>query len=71
MHKRKYDWKLNAYTGAYIASVTSNVRLVRIGRAGHYLYRAENWGDYSLKFPLRSGWFDNPKNALANLPKED
>jgi hypothetical protein len=62
-----YEWKLNASTGNFIARVSSNVRLVRVGRIAPFLYRAENWGDYSLEFPVCSPWCSSPKAALKAL----
>lgn len=62
----KLEWKHNASTGAYIANLGPATRLVRSGRAGRYLYRAEYWGDYSLDFPIGYNAL-TPTTALKGL----
>lgn len=57
-------WEFNSATGAYLAKVDTNKRLVRIGKG---LYIAEYWGDYSLKYPVRSGVCRTVRSALEAL----
>ena len=49
---KKLEWKLNASTGRFIAKIGPNTNLVREGREGHYLYRAEYWGDFGFNDPI-------------------
>lgn len=65
--KRKLDWRFNASTGASIADLNRNTRLVTdgpnpVGR----LYRCEFWGDYSLKYPIKGPWSKSVPKAIAS-----
>lgn len=72
----KYEWKFNCWTGDYKADVSKTVRLIRIGHAEPtpegitFLYRAEDWGDFSLKYPIKGPWERTPAKALRELKKE-
>ena len=65
----KLDWDFNASTGSYIAQLNPVTRLVRSGRDGKFLYRAEYWGDYSFDFPIGSNALTASK-ALEDLKKD-
>lgn len=73
---KTYEWKRNIWTGDDIANVSKTVRLIRIGHAEPspegvtFLYRAEDWGDYSLKYPIKGPWQRTPAKALRELKKE-
>jgi len=63
-------WDRNIWTGHDIASVSPTRRLVR--QTYHQaapLYRAEEWGDYSLRYPVRGGWYGTPRAALESLER--
>lgn len=66
---RNLNWQRNASTGADIAQINRATRLVRTGRAGRYLYRAEYWGNFSLNFPIGSN-AATPAQALRDLCKD-
>ncbi len=75
--KSKYEWKLNCWTGNYLARVTDKIRLIRIGHDTPcpnsgitFLYQAEDWGDYSLKYPIKGPWERTPAKAIRELKKE-
>lgn len=61
----KYTWKFNARTGNSTADLSRNERLIRWGteRSG-YLYNYEFWGDFSLVYPLKGGWYKTPSQAI-------
>lgn len=61
----KREWEHNVSTGNDHLRVSANERIVRI--AGGGLYVAEFWGDYSLRFPRRSGCRTTLKAAMAEL----
>lgn len=63
----KHEWSFNASTGDSVARVNSNTRLVRIGQHAPYLYTAEFWGDYSFRYPIRTGCRTTPTQALDAL----
>lgn len=65
----KLDWDFNASTGNSIAQLNPVTRLVRSGRDGKFLYRAEYWGDHSLAFPIGSNALTASK-ALEDLKKD-
>lgn len=65
----KLDWNFNASTGSSIAQLNPVTRLVRSGRDGKFLYRAEYWGDYSRDFPIGSNALTASK-ALEDLKKD-
>lgn len=60
-----YKWKHNTSTGNAIADISHNERLIRWGteRSG-YLYNYEFWGDFSLTYPLKGGWYKTPSQAI-------
>lgn len=70
-----YQWRHNAATGNYIANVTATMRLIRIGHADPtpdgitFLYRAEEWGDYSMRYPISGPWARTPSAAIADLAR--
>lgn len=61
----KREWEHNASTGDDYLRVSANERIVRM--AGGGLYVAEFWGDYSLRYPRRSGCCASLKAATAEL----
>jgi hypothetical protein len=63
----KLQWELNASTGDYIAKVSDNTRLIRMGSVRPYLYLAEFWGDYSLAFPVRGTCETSVAKALSTI----
>lgn len=73
---KKYDWKLNIWTGNYLANVSKTLRLIRIGHSEPtpegitFLYQAEDWGDFSLKYPIKGPWERTPEKAIRSLKKE-
>ena len=66
---KKWDWEFNAATGSHIAQVDDNTRIIRSGQPDAYLYRAEFWGDYSLRYPI---WVNtlSIKESLKLLKEE-
>jgi hypothetical protein len=62
----KLDWRFNASTGSSIANIDRVTRLVRTGRDGKFLYRAEYWGDHSFDFPIGSNAL-TAQQALKDL----
>lgn len=67
----KLKWQRNIWTGNDIASVGPTKRLIRMTfMKASPLYSAEEWGDYSLSFPIRGSWQSSPKAALAALETE-
>jgi hypothetical protein len=73
MSKTGLQWEMNASTGTYYAYIENNIRVARIGHIGPapngitYLYRVEDWGDYSLKYPVYGLWERSIKAALKHL----
>lgn len=65
----KLNWDFNASTGSSIAQLNPATRLVRSGRDGKFLYRAEYWGDHSLDFPIGSNAL-TASAALEDLKKD-
>lgn len=64
----QYNWTRNPWTGHDLARVTDSRRLVRQEYAGAPpLYYAEEWGDYSLSYPIRGAWCETPSAALTSL----
>jgi hypothetical protein len=61
-------WERNCHTGHDIARLSDRTRIVRTGRAGDYLYSAEQWGDHSLRYPLRGSWCATLAEAERTLP---
>lgn len=63
----KLEWKFNCWTGDHTANVSKNMRIVRMGSEEPYLYSAEYWGDYSLKYPIKGPWQKSPVAALKEV----
>lgn len=61
-------WELNASTGSFIASLSNSVRIIRDGRGRGCLYSAEQWGDHSLRYPIRGPWCRTLQQALGTVP---
>lgn len=62
------EWKRNIWTGSDILNVTRTARIIR-----HGLYRAEEWGDYSLAFPIHGPWrktLSEAKRDIKSLQKK-
>lgn len=71
--KSSYVWERNIWTGNDLAPVPGKPtqRLVRMGNpTSGYLYNAEEWGDYSSRFPVHGGWYATPSKALTALKRE-
>jgi hypothetical protein len=66
---KQLTWERNIWTGNDIARINDNTRVVRMpadyGKS--YLYCAEFWGDYSLAYPIRSGWYPTLAKAKSSL----
>ena len=68
-----YVWEKNYSTGNYIARVSETRRVIRIGHSVPspggitFLYHAEEWGDYSLNYPITGPWERSPEKALKEL----
>lgn len=60
-------WDFNASTGNNYLRILDNGRIVRMGSKPPYLYKAEFWGDYSLKFPENGAWRETLQRARADL----
>lgn len=72
----KQAWERNVWTGTDKLRVGENERVMRQGfyNPRSFLYYAEFWGDYSLKYPLRGPWrktLQAAKRDLAKLRKVD
>jgi hypothetical protein len=66
-----YRWERNPWTGHDLARVSDTRRLVRQSFAqAAPLYKAEEWGDYSLRYPVRGPWMGSPQAALDGLDRE-
>ena len=69
----QYVWEKNCSTGDYIARVSKTRRIIRIGHSIPspegitFLYHAEEWGDYSLDYPIKGPWERSPEKALKEL----
>lgn len=65
-----YTWVRNVWTGHDLAKVSETRRLVRQTFGGAPpLYLAEEWGDYSLRYPVHGGWHASTRAALASLDR--
>jgi hypothetical protein len=60
-------WDFNASTGNHILRISPNSRIVRIAGSPPYLYVGEFWGDYSLKYPIKTDWCYSLKKVKEEL----
>ncbi len=64
------NWEHNASTGNDILRVGKNKRIIRVPSGpGQYMYKAEYWGDYSLKYPVKGVLRGALAQAKKDLPK--
>ena len=62
-------WDFNIWTGNSIANVSDNGRIMRLAGKAPYLYKAEFWGDYSFRYPVRGPWRKSLPKAKEDLSK--
>lgn len=63
-------WEHNASTGTQTMRVTATGRVVRQPfKGGTFLYRAEQWGDYSLEYPKKGPWEKTLAGAKKTMPQ--
>jgi hypothetical protein len=65
------EWERNIWTGHDIARLSKNERVVRttFRNPTSYLYFAEFWGDFSLKYPLRGPYRKTLQQTRADLAR--
>lgn len=65
------SWERNIWTGTDKLRVNKNERVIRQGFCNprSFLYHAEFWGDFSLKYPTRGPWRKSLRAAQKDIVK--